>query len=174
MRKNSFTLIELLIVITIIAVLAGAMVPLFRTNQNEAKKAKAMAELDAMRKAYQLFRLDTGRWPFPMHGFLYQSLMVNENTTGGPIPGWNGPYIDSGGVKFATNNMLNPPLDPWGNCYGWWAQLDSISNPTREDCYICSKGPDGISQSCFCGIDDPGPEGDSDDDINVKVFREYL
>jgi prepilin-type N-terminal cleavage/methylation domain-containing protein len=63
MKRKGFTLIELIIVIALIAILAGAMVPMFRSNRLEAQQAKAMAELDAIKSAALMFHADTGTWP---------------------------------------------------------------------------------------------------------------
>lgn len=110
MKKKALTLLELLIVIMVIGILAGAAVPLFRVSTEETRIAKARADLEAIRRAANILRADTGYWP--TYGFHGEGLV--DNTGGGldghgcppdPIPGWSGPYIDEW------------RKDPWGQSY---------------------------------------------------------
>lgn len=65
-HKSGFTLIELLIVITLIGILAVLTVASFTTAQKKARDARRKADLDAIKKALELFRSDSpsGRYPF--------------------------------------------------------------------------------------------------------------
>ena len=88
MRGGGFTLIELLIVIMILAVLAGAMIPVFRTTRLTAQQAKADADLDSIKTASIMYHFDTSQWP-PIgntgNGYI---------TNGAAADNWNGPYLD--------------------------------------------------------------------------------
>lgn len=98
MGKNGFTLIELLIVIAIVVILAGAMVPIINVTRQEARDAKARAELDSIKTASVMLNYDTGEWtPVGDAG-------VGLIESGG-ISGWEGPYLDA---------WAN---DPWGSPY---------------------------------------------------------
>ncbi len=102
--KKGFTLLELLIVITILSILAGAMLPLFQTSRLDAQRAKAMQELEALRKAALLLYQDTGYWQPRVYcgcGFVRDP----TGSAGSSIPGWSGPYINE--WRF----------DPWGRNY---------------------------------------------------------
>ena len=65
MQKTSrgFTLLELLIVITIIAILAAAIVPNFVGFDAEAKVATTQTNLNTLRTRITLFRAKEGRYP---------------------------------------------------------------------------------------------------------------
>ncbi len=63
MRKSAFTLIELLIVITILGILAAAIIPNFIGFDKDARVAATKSNLDAIRGSITLFRAKEGRYP---------------------------------------------------------------------------------------------------------------
>ena len=98
MRKSGFTLLELILVIAIIVVLAGAMLPVFNITRQEAKEAKAKADLDNIKTAAMMFKGDTNSWP-PV-GTDGSGLVNNSG-----VSGWDGPYLtewakDPGNVSY--------------------------------------------------------------------------
>ena len=62
-RGQAFTLIELLIVIVIIAILAGLLFPAFRGVQAQAKRAQAKNDLTQIVTAVNAFYTEYGRYP---------------------------------------------------------------------------------------------------------------
>ncbi len=107
MRKESFTLIELLIAIAIVAILAGAMMPIFNITRQEAKEAKALAEMGAIKMASMMLHYDTGVWPLGEGQIMNVngSGLIDNLQLGLIIPDWAGPYLDEWHV------------DPWGVSY---------------------------------------------------------
>ncbi len=61
--RKAFTMIELLIVISIIAILAVAIVPNFIGFDKEAKVSATKSNLDTLRSRITLFRAKEGRYP---------------------------------------------------------------------------------------------------------------
>ena len=62
--KKAFTLIELLIVMTVIAILAGILIPSFRSYQQEAWNTKAEADISGLQLAVESFiRAHDNRFP---------------------------------------------------------------------------------------------------------------
>ncbi len=57
--KRGFTLIELLVVISIIAILITLIVATFGTTQQKARDSRRKTDLDALKKALELFKGDT-------------------------------------------------------------------------------------------------------------------
>ena len=99
-RTQGFTLIELLVVVVIIGLLAGFVAPRYFGQVGKSEVAVAKAQIDALEKALDQFRLDTGHYPSSEQGL--KSLIdrpVNE-------PKWAGPYLRKA-----------VPLDPWGKEY---------------------------------------------------------
>ena len=55
MRRKSFTLVELVMVMVIIGLLAAIIAPKFTSQMEQAKAANTKANLDAIRKAVKLY-----------------------------------------------------------------------------------------------------------------------
>lgn len=127
--KKGFTLLELLIVITILAVLAGAMIPLFKSSKQEAQDAKTMADLDAIKSGSIMYKYDTATWPIV--GTIGAVTCLTSTGVGCPTAagGWNGPYL----TDWAT--------DPWTNPYAVYATAGNTL-------YAQSFGPDGANNTC--------------------------
>ncbi|HEY0666473.1 MAG TPA: type II secretion system major pseudopilin GspG [Gallionella sp.] len=95
-----FTLLELLVVMVIIGLLAGYVGPKYFSQVGKSEVKAALAQADALGKALDYFRLDTGHYPSMEDGLAaLVTRPANE-------PKWNGPYLSKG-----------VPLDPWGNSY---------------------------------------------------------
>jgi general secretion pathway protein G len=98
--KRGFTLIELLVVVLIIGILAGFVAPRFFGQVGKSEINVARAQLDALAKALDQYRVDTGHYPSAELGL--EALVTRPANE----PKWNGPYLRKG-----------VPLDPWGKPY---------------------------------------------------------
>ncbi len=63
-RKNAFTLIELLMVISIIGILAGILIPTVSAVKRQANVAASKSQLSQYVNAIQLFKGEYGFYPF--------------------------------------------------------------------------------------------------------------
>ena len=129
--ERGFTLVELLVVITIIALIMGIVGPRVLNYLTESKAKAAKIQIESFASALDLFFLDTGRYPNGSEGL--NALVARP----GNIAAWNGPYLKGG---------LVPP-DPWGNSYVYRA-------PGRNGAYdILSYGADGTEGGTGAGQD---------------------
>ena len=95
---RGFTLLELLVVILIIGLLTGIVGPRLLGQVSRSEVTTARAQMDALDKALQAFRFDTGRFPTTSQGL--QALV----RISGDEPRWRGPYLQG-----------EVPPDPWGS-----------------------------------------------------------
>jgi general secretion pathway protein G len=114
-RTSGFTLLELLVVVVIIGLLAGFVAPRYFGQVGKSEVNVAKAQLDALEKALDQYRLDTGRYPSAELGL---KALVERPPTESK---WNGPYLRKA-----------IPLDPWGKPYlyripGEKSEFDLIS-----------------------------------------------
>lgn len=81
MRKNAFTLIEILTVVVILGILAAIVMPSFLTPVSEAQVSSARGQLQTIRSQIELFRSKNGDLP-PVAGAngvdgLWDALILN-------------------------------------------------------------------------------------------------
>lgn len=100
LRRRGFTLLELLVVMVIIGLLASYVGPKFFSQIGKSEIKAARAQIDALEKALDQYRLDVGRYPTTDQGL---NALI-ERPSGEQR--WSGPYL-----KKAV------PLDPWGRPY---------------------------------------------------------
>jgi general secretion pathway protein G len=98
--SRGFTLLELLVVMVIIGLLAGFVAPRYFAQVGKSQVKVARAQIDALDKALDQFRLDVGRYPSSEEGL--QALVVQPSGEAN----WSGPYLKKG-----------VPADPWGRPY---------------------------------------------------------
>ena len=126
---KAFTLIELLLVITIISVLAAIAVPRFFGRTQEARITAARQTIvGAFGIAMDLYEQDVGRYPSTEEGL--QVLIQNPQ-----MRNWRGPYLKSASI----------PMDPWGNPYRYTYPSELTNSEYLYD--IVSAGPDGTFRS---------------------------
>ncbi|MDE0155639.1 MAG: type II secretion system major pseudopilin GspG [Gammaproteobacteria bacterium] len=101
-RQAGFSLIELLVVLTIIALLGAVVGPQLIKNLGRAKSDTAKIQIDDFGAALDMYYLDLGRYPTTDEGL---NALISAPAT--LSAGWNGPYLKKGTV----------PTDPWGNDY---------------------------------------------------------
>jgi general secretion pathway protein G len=99
--EAGFTLVEILVVITIIGLIMALVAPRVLNYLSEAKVKAARIQIESFASTLDLYYLDTGRYPSTSEGLA----ALVQRPAG--LEGWNGPYLKGDFV----------PNDPWGHPY---------------------------------------------------------
>jgi general secretion pathway protein G len=100
-KESGFTLLELLVVLGIIAMLAGLVGPQIMKHMGEAKTKAAKVQIEDLAASLDMYKLDLGKYPTSEQG-LDALITAPEG-----LKRWNGPYLQKSKV----------PLDPWQQEY---------------------------------------------------------
>ena len=119
--EAGFTLVEMLVVITIIGLVMGLVGPRVLTYLSESKVKAAKIQIESLSAALDLYYVDNGRYPSASDGL---TALVQRPAA---AAAWNGPYLKTGAV----------PADPWGHPYVYAAPVDHAPYE------IASYGPSG-------------------------------
>ena len=128
--STGFTLLELLVVMVIIGLLAGYVGPRYFSQIGKAEVKVARAQMEALEKSLEQYRLDTGHFPTQEQGLVAVVKKPNNE------PRWEGPYLKK-----------DLPMDPWGRPF-----IYKVPG-TRGDFDLSSLGKDGVPGGTGEGAD---------------------
>ncbi|MCM8531619.1 MAG: type II secretion system major pseudopilin GspG [Lentisphaeraceae bacterium] len=94
-KRRNFSLLEVIIAISILALVAALAVPNFLGQAEEAKANAAKVEMNTLKQSVTNFKLDTGKFPTSL-----EDLVSNSQ-----------------GLKNWKQYLEDVPKDPWGNDY---------------------------------------------------------
>ena len=115
---RAFTLVEMLLVVTIIGILAALVIPKIAGTGERARVTAAQADINGgIKSALGAYEVDNGRFPSGL-----QDLLVAP----GNARNWHGPYLDK------------IPADPWGQPYIYYYPGKHSANSYD----LLSVGPD--------------------------------
>lgn len=117
-----YTLVEMLVVLTIISLILGLVGPRVLNYLGESRVKAAKLQIESFASALDLFYIDAGRYPSSSEGLA----ALVQRPSGVDV--WSGPYVKGGRV----------PNDPWGKPYRYRFPVDH--NPPYK---ILSFGSDG-------------------------------
>lgn len=120
-RRAGVTLIEMLVVVTIIALFAALVAPSMLRRGDAARATAAKAQINSFMTALGAYKLDTSMYPTSEQGLA--ALRVKPEG----IDQWNGPYLPK-----------DIPNDPWGRPY-----IYKFPGEHGEEPEIVSLGADG-------------------------------
>ena len=115
--RRAFTLVELMLVVTIIGILAALVIPKIVGRSEQARATAAHADISSIKTALDAFEVDNGFYPKSL-----QDLVTAPSNA----KNWHGPYLEK------------VPQDPWGNNYVYY--FPGKHNPSAFD--LLSIGPD--------------------------------
>lgn len=99
-RERGVTLIEMLVVVTIIGLFVALVAPGMFKKADQARVTAARSQMQNFMTALGTYKLDTGMFPTTEQGLTALRVKPNEMNQ------WNGPYMPK-----------DIPLDPWGHPY---------------------------------------------------------
>lgn len=120
LARHGFTLLELLVVLLIIALLAGYVGPKLFDKVGKAKSQTAKGQMKLIADSLDHYRLDNNRYPTTEQGLV--ALITRPTDT----PKWQGPYL-----------AKDLPADPWDRPYVYKSPGDT------RDFDLLSYGADG-------------------------------
>jgi general secretion pathway protein G len=120
-REAGFTLVEMLVVLSIIGLIVALVGPRVLSYLSESKVKAARIQIEGFSSALDLYYLDNGSYPTSGDGLA--ALVQRPNS----VSSWNGPYLKSSLV----------PNDPWGRPYVY-------VSPGQHGAFdVMSLGPEG-------------------------------
>ena len=126
-HRSGFTLLEIMLVVTIIALLLGAAIYKMAPSVDVAKKTRVQADIQMLRTMLLAYSGRNGFYPSTDQGV--KAMAQRPETE--PIPAqW-------------TQLIESPPKDPWGMDYIY--RCPGIKNPSGYDLY--SAGPDRVADT---------------------------
>jgi general secretion pathway protein G len=116
--RRAFTLVEMLLVVTIIGILAALVIPRIVGVSERSRVTAAQADIQGgIKSALGQYEVDNGFYPKSLQDLLVQPSNAKN---------WHGPYLDK------------LPTDPWGNPYIY----NYPGKHTQNSYDLLSPGPD--------------------------------
>jgi general secretion pathway protein G len=100
--QRGLTLIEMIVVVTIIALFSALVLPRFLGQADKARVTAAKTQINGFMTALGAYKLDTGTFPTTEMG------LAALRTQPANMPMWQGPYLPK-----------EVPKDPWGRDYAY-------------------------------------------------------
>ena len=133
-RDAGFTILEILVVVTIIGLLIGLVAPAALRQLGGARVSVAKQSIERLGTVLDLYNLDMGSYPTTEQGL---DALVKKPST---AANWNGPYLKGDAI----------PLDPWNHPY----MYRSPSERPGHDYDLCSNGAnaDAAKKEQLCNL----------------------
>ncbi len=104
--RGGFTLLEMIVVLSIMAIVAGSAIPLASAAINSAARKATLKELDGLRGAALEFFRDTGNLP----------TSAGDMERDPSLGGWSGPYLTAFSID-RNSGLSQYAVDAWSRAY---------------------------------------------------------
>jgi len=175
--EAGFTLIEVIVIVAILAILAGILAPMIFSQIDEAKLSRAEADAKSISSAILTFRKDLGIWPNLSGGECGAITTLLTGQGAAPAGLADMAYVSTSAIEFKyvlgidneecyNVTMFKGPYisevaaDPWGNAYVLAANQFELDGRAA---FVLSAGPNGTIDTPVFSISILG------DDIGVRV-----
>lgn len=157
-NNSAFTLVELLVVMTILAILVSVGLVSFRSSQFRSRDAERKSDLKQISSSLELFFSDYGKYPSGTGGTI-EACLYNPGTGSGTSCTWgSSEFTDGKTIYFKT-----VPQDPYTGYSYFYRVVDSpanqkyqlfakLENTEDKDCLDsdCVNSP--VNYSCGTGM----------------------
>lgn len=128
--RDGFSLMEIVIAVSIIAILAASVTPFVGGMIERSKVAKTLTLVDTLRTACSMYHVDTGTYAREYAGSSpgNRRLSKRQNSAG-----WNGPYLEEP-LRHKSSNPFGGNLHLYGtvNANGWVSGFDLDGDGTDD------------------------------------------
>jgi len=124
MKKKGFSLIELVIAISIMTIIVGVALPAFSSGVRRQKVLRELQELNDIKESVENYFADTSAFPTAINDLL-------QNDQG--LTGWAGPYY-SPRLPSHGSGQTSPTVDEWRSPY-------AVGLSGSSTCTVTSPGP---------------------------------
>jgi prepilin-type N-terminal cleavage/methylation domain-containing protein len=135
--RQGFTLIEILVSATIIAVLSVVGVASYTSINKRSRDAKRQSDLQQVRSALEMYRADKGYYPGSSASFIKLTVLDNGNGSGPLIP------------TYMPSVPMDPKSTPQSTIDYFYSPL-GVNSPYYSYC-ICAKLENQVGTVSTCG-----------------------
>ena len=125
MKRNAFSLVEVLIVVVVLSILAAVAIPRFSGATDDARSASTQSTLAGVRSSIATFRMNaviSGNDPFPTLAELTGATVVKFD-----VP--PNPYTGVGGIQAVSQSQANSRAVVSPTAAGWNYYFDNNATP---------------------------------------------
>jgi general secretion pathway protein G len=130
-RKKGFTLIEILLVLTLIGLMAGMAIFAIGGQKGPAQVKICKGLLDQIAQALETYSMQIGHYPTEEEGGLDALINKPGYASEALAAEWHGPYL------------RQAPMDPWGNKVMYQMNQAGSTDPSALPFKLWSYGIDG-------------------------------
>lgn len=136
--KNGFTLVEVLVVIAIVAALAGLLLPVLAASRAKGREARCVSQLRQVGMAFRMYRDDHEGTRPPLLARLYPTYVSSADILVCPDDRWtdSGGWSWTGWAKYVTPTPPQPKVPvSYGYLFHWiigqpdldWDSVESMA-----------------------------------------------
>ena len=125
LTRNGFTLVELIVVVSILAILAGALIPRITNRMAQSRDAQRLSDIRTIKTAVDQYFIDKGTYPAPHQNSAFGGWDVSQD----------GDFIPE---LFAAGYLKSVPHDPLNDDtyqYRYYANGQDWHNDWQADAY---------------------------------------
>lgn len=142
-QKKGYTLVEILVVLTIIAVMMAAAIVSYGSITRKSRDSKRRSDMEQVRQALEMYRADNGGYPECWAGEGGSSTKLSECL---------GPVLTAGGYLSSIPQDPKSSTAAFAGRYWYWANNYSPGIPTQYCLFYIGETDENVySPGTQCG-----------------------